>query len=140
MDRLTILSCREIEAAMIVDDRLPHHLARAVSTLPHQQREAWVLHHVYAMTERETARAMDCSVAATQLHLQGAQKHVSQALAGNGDSAAETLRRYSLSLDVPQFYFADLGRRSSRRRLRIAIAVLAVAAAAGMLMFWLGRR
>ena len=62
LDRLTVLRSREIRPGRIDDAALGPAVAAALSALSAQQREAWVLRHVYRSPFRETARAMDCSI------------------------------------------------------------------------------
>src|SRR4030095_11058661 len=73
MDRLTVLRSREVKPAMLVHELAPPEMAEALANLTPQQREAWVFARVYHVPEREVARAMDCSVTATQRHLELAE-------------------------------------------------------------------
>jgi hypothetical protein len=137
MDRLTVLRSREISPAVIANDHVPMEVAEALAGLTDQQREAWVFARVYGLAEREMAKAMDCSVTATQRHLEKAEETMAARLGKGAGGAATSLREYSMSLDVPEFYRA---RRRRRRRLRLAaMLILAGAAAAGLIVLarWL---
>ncbi len=56
-------------------------LVTALRKLPHQQREAFLLNHGEAFTDRQLGIAMDCSVEAAATHLRGAHE-VLRPLAG----------------------------------------------------------
>jgi hypothetical protein len=121
MDRLTVLRSREIEAATLVDDQVPHRVAAALASLERQQREAWVFARIYRLAPREAAKAMDCSVTAASRHLERADDAIRAALGDQAGEAAESLVRFSMSLDVPEFYRK---RRALRRRLRWGIRLI----------------
>ncbi|MHC4217152.1 MAG: hypothetical protein ACYSU7_01730 [Planctomycetota bacterium] len=125
LDRLTILRSREIEPAVIDDDRVPPPLARALAELPEQAREAWVLTHPYRLSLRETSRAMDCSTTATGRHLERAEQTLTSAL-GDAAEAAEQVLAYSESLSIPAFYRARQRRREQTRRVLVALALFAL--------------
>lgn len=132
LDRLTILRSREIRSGEWGKTGLAPEQAAAVRSLTRQQREAWVLNHVYKMQPREVARAMDCSVRAVQVHLTSAESAVERALPVDPASLGTALLHYSRTLDVPSFYRASRARRSSRRRVtRLLVALLLAAAAIG---------
>jgi hypothetical protein len=135
LDRLTVLRSREVEAARIVDERVDPASAGALAALSAQQREAWVLARLYRCGERETARAMDCSVTAVRLHLAQADRAMGAAGAPPPEAVAQALRDYTLTLDVPEFY-----RAARRRRARIRLAFrLALAGVAIMGLLALAR-
>jgi hypothetical protein len=130
MDRLTVLRSREIKPAVLVSDHVPVAVAEALASLTAQQREAWVFSRVYQMDSREMARAMDCSVTATQRHIEQADSLMGErvgTVAGAGEGA---LRTYSMSLDVPRFYRID---RRRRARTRAALKWMVIGAAAILL-------
>jgi len=128
LDRLTALRSREIRDRRLEAPEVPGELAEALNALTRQQREAWVFHHVYRMMSRDMAKAMDCSVRAIQHHLVAAESIMNESLKGDVDDAARTLLRYSMRLDVPEFYRREVRRRSVvRRMVTIAIAVAIVA-------------
>lgn len=143
-DRLTILRTRELlasmpksTAAIIVDDALPHDIARALAHLEPQQREAWVLMRVYRMTDRETARTMDCSATATARHVELAESALREARGRErAEAAAEAVRTYAMSIDVPPFH----RRRIRRRRQMRLLAWLAIPVAIAVLALWLWQR
>jgi hypothetical protein len=137
MDRLTVLRSREIRPATLVSDEVPLGVATALQALPAQQREAWVFARVYQTPPREMSRAMDCSSTAAERHLQLASAAMARVAGGADADAARSFLRYSMSLDVPEFYRAAQRRR---RRLRLAmllvvIGILALAIAA-LAMWW----
>jgi DNA-directed RNA polymerase specialized sigma24 family protein len=134
LDRLTILRSREMAAGTLVSDLVPSELASALGSLPAQPRESWVLARVFATPLRETARAMDCSVTATKLHLAQADS-VMDAAATDRQAAIEPWRRYAASLEVPEF-FRESRQRMARRR-RVVVAAAFVVVAAGMLVVML---
>jgi hypothetical protein len=128
MDRLAVLRSREIEPGMIVAENLPQNLAKALSQLTSQQREAWVLTKVYRMPRRDAAKAMDCSVNAAEQHLNHAEATMGMAASGGGqEAAAKALLEYSMSLDVPGFY------RAQRRQRRVTSLVVRLLILAAML-------
>jgi hypothetical protein len=158
LDRLTVLRCREAGAARrrrgLIRRRPsgpgaaptgsgpPPADARAalaaLAGLPDQPREAWVFCRLYELPPREAARAMDCSRTATERHLAQADEHLARRRGGASPAAvAETLRAYTLSLDVPEIH-RDAQRL--RRRLRIGryllLALLLAGAAAAVIVWW----
>ncbi len=124
LDRLTVLRSREICPGRIDDAALSPAVAAALAALSAQQREAWVLRHVYRTPFRETARAMDCSNTATRRHLKRAEESMNATLADDATQAGEVLLRYSLSLDVPPFYHRRRERRARRRQLMLLAGTL----------------
>lgn len=137
LDRLTVLRSRETGRATIVDAAVPPAVASALASLPIQQREAWVFTHVYRVPQRETARAMDCSVTATTRHLQMAEPAMAAPASDPPKMAANALLKYSMSLEVPAFWRAQRRRRQTMRRLRLAIVVGLVLAAMILALTWL---
>jgi hypothetical protein len=113
MDRLTVLHSRESAHVPLSGEGVPARAAGALAALPGQQREAWVLARVYRLPLRETARAMDCSVTATERHLHAADGAMGAAAHGDADAAAAALLRYSMTLD------AEPAPRSERWRWRL---------------------
>ncbi|NNM26311.1 MAG: hypothetical protein HKO59_10075 [Phycisphaerales bacterium] len=137
IDRLTVLRAREVRGGgMIVDPRVPVPVAQALADLPGQAREAWVLGHVYRLEPRALARAMDCSRTAALRHLDQAQAALTPA-----EEAANALRAYAATLEVPAFY-RDARRRRRWRRLVVRICVALVAAAGCVVLagWWWSRR
>jgi hypothetical protein len=112
LDRLTVLRSREIKPGRIVADGVRPEIAAALEGLSPQQREAWVFHHVYRMDARDAAKAMDCSHVAAERHLAAADDVVMRAIGGSHGAGAMLLK-YTMSLDVPEFY-----RMRARRRMR----------------------
>ncbi|NNF43305.1 MAG: hypothetical protein HKN62_09700, partial [Phycisphaerales bacterium] len=108
----------------------------ALADLPGQAREAWVLGHVYRLEPRALARAMDCSRTAVLRHLDQAQAALTPA-----EEAANALRAYAATLEVPAFY-RDARRRRRWRRLVVRICVALVAAAGCVVLagWWWSRR
>lgn len=127
MDRLTVLRSREIATATLVHELVPAPIAEGMASLSPQQREAWVFANVYRVPEREIARAMDCSVTATQRHLELARSAFAARLKPGDADPAATLLRYSMSIDVPRFYHMQ---RQRRRHWRVAIIIIGGIAAA----------
>lgn len=123
MDRLTVLRSREVRPGVLDAESVPGGVSRALAELSPQQREAWVLARVYRIPMRELSRAMDCSVTATQRHLDVADGAMKIATDGRMHEAAEQLLAYSMSLDVPAFY---RDRRRRRRILQLAVAGLVI--------------
>lgn len=115
LDRLTILSCRNARPTALSDEEISHSAAEALANLRPQQREAWVLMHVYRLSPRDAARSMDCSVTATRRHLEQAEQQMRTTLGARADShAAGAMLRYSMRLDVPEVFHIQ-----QRRRKRI---------------------
>jgi hypothetical protein len=144
MDRLTVLRSREIPGATLVSDLVPQPLSRALAALTPQQREAYVLVCVFRTSQRETARAMDCSTTAVQRHLQLAEQCLAGALGQVAPDASRTLLAYSQTLDVPAFYRqAREQQRRVRRMLTVTLLVVSAAAlliAGAWLAHWLEQR
>lgn len=136
LDRLTVLRSREMAPAIIVDDDLPPRLAATLGELPPQQREAWIFARVYQCTDRETARAMDCSVTAGARHLERAEAALAAALGPEASDAAPRLLQFSMRLDVPPVYRRRLARRRRMRRLLRLLAILAAAAGLIAALIW----
>jgi hypothetical protein len=124
MDRLTVLRSREIASRPLRSDVVPAAIAEAIARLPPQQREAWVFSRVYQLQDRELAKAMDCSVTATRLHLNNAEQTVIRWLGADAAHAADSLLRYSMSLEVPGIYRVL---RDRKRRFRKAIRIVGIA-------------
>lgn len=124
LDRLTVLRSRELRPGMIVADGVDSAVAEALADLSSQCREAWIFARVYRMPLRTMARAMDCSVGATERHLEQAESAMRESL--GRDLAAEApkmLLEYSMTLDVPDFYRAQQRRRRIVRLLLWALVV-----------------
>jgi hypothetical protein len=136
LDRLTVLRAREIEPARIADPAVPPAAARALTAMPGQAREAWVLTHTYRLGLRGASRAMDCSTTATARHLQQAERALAAALGDAVETARERLLAYSMALTVPAFYRA---RRRRRRQLGRLVVALALAAIIALVMWAAGR-
>jgi hypothetical protein len=136
MDRLTLLRSREIAPALLVDELVPRDVAGVLCGMPTQQREAWVFSRVYQMPQREASRAMDCSVTATGRHLELADA----AFAAGGvqsEVAADVMLKYSMGLDVPEFYRAAQRQRGRQRRLLWWSAIIVVVIAIiGLIVWW----
>jgi hypothetical protein len=127
MDRLAVLRSREITPATLVHENIPPPISEALAILNPQQREAWIFARVYRVPDREMARAMDCSVTASQRHLELAEKAMAERLGATASAAPAALLAYSMSLDVPSFYRVE---QSRRRNTRMALIIVAAAAAA----------
>ena len=136
LDRLTILRCREIEPARLMDDAVPRPVAAALATMPAQPREAWVLTHAYRVPRRETARAMDCSVTATDRHLEHGEAVMAKALGNGADAAAGTVLDYSMALHVPGYYRQRVERRRRRRLVLMAVGLLSLVAGVLWVISW----
>jgi RNA polymerase sigma factor (sigma-70 family) len=97
----TVLACRDnaVRLSELTDDLLisannaadAAYLAfvRALRSLPHQQREAILLHHGERLSARQLGIAMDCSVQAAAAHLRQASDTL-QTVAGNDCAALMT--------------------------------------------------
>ncbi|MCP3903769.1 MAG: hypothetical protein GY715_09055 [Planctomycetes bacterium] len=129
IDRLTVLRSREVRAAAIRDDAVGPETADAVAALDRQPREAWVFTRVYRLGPRELARAMDCSVTASQRHLERADRAMRDALGGRAAEAPPVLLGFSHALEVPAFYRADQASRRRRRLVLVATVVIVLVAA-----------
>lgn len=102
LDRLTVLRCREVRSRPIEFANIPRSARRALARLPAQQREAYVLRHVYQADPRAASRAMDCSLAAANRHLELAERTLLDSLGGEWRAAAQSLLQYSLQIDAPK--------------------------------------
>ena len=137
LDRLTVLRSREIKPAAIVDDLVPQLLSQALASLTPQQREAWVFTRVYRLTGRETASAMDCSVQATQRHLEQADAAMQRPdPVTSANDPTQALLSYSMSLDVPNFYRIERRRRRHTRLALLALGIAGAAIAIAALVLW----
>lgn len=125
MDRLTVLRSRELKPGRLAVASVPGAAAEALASLTAQQREAWVFEHVYRLPRRDVAKAMDCSVTATDRHLHLAEAAVAQRLGDAVQGAVEAMLSYSMTLDVPAFYRAARNRRRQRRLLMMVGAAIA---------------
>jgi hypothetical protein len=139
MDRLTVLRSREVKPAILVHELAPPEMAEALAKLTPQQREAWVFARVYHVPEREVARAMDCSVTATQRHLELAETALAARLGQRLSAAPATLLRYSMSIDVPQFYRIQRLRQGHWRMALMIIAAAIAALLIGAALVWWSR-
>lgn len=143
LDRLTVLRSREITPGSLPADALDADAAGALASLAAQPREAWLLARTYGLTQRETARAMDCSVTATARHVERADDVMARTLGGpDGPShavagAIEALRAYSTSLQLPQQYVARQRRRRRRKQLLAMVLLVALALAVMAIADWL---
>ncbi len=124
MDRLTVLRSRELKPGRLAIEAVPARAAEALASLTAQQREAWVFEHVYRVRRRDAARAMDCSVTASDRHLQLAEAAMTQQLGDAAQGAVEAMLSYSMTLDVPAFYRAGRDRRRRRRLLMMVGAAI----------------
>ncbi len=143
LDRLTVLRSREITPCALQADALDADAAGALASLAAQSREAWLLARTYGLTQRETARAMDCSVTATARHVERADDVMSRTLGGPDEpchgvaGAIEALRAYSKSLQLPQQYLARQRRRRRRKQLLAMVLLVALALAVMAIADWL---
>jgi len=134
LDRLTVLRSREIKPGRIVADGVRPEIAAALAVLAPQQREAWVFQHVYRMDVRDAARAMDCSHVAAERHLAAADDAVMKAVGGSHGAGAMLLK-YTMSLDVPEFYRAAARRRRQWRWVkRLVLIILLLGAIIGAVL------
>lgn len=122
LDRLTVLRSREIKPGRIVADGVRSEIAAALAGLSPQQREAWVFAHVYRMDVRDASKAMDCSHIAAERHLAAADDGVLKAVGGSHGAGAALLK-YTMTLDVPEFYRARARRRRQWRWVKRLILV-----------------
>ncbi len=138
LDRLTILRCRELarsngvgEGATLVAEGVPTRLTEALGRMPAQQREAWVLTRVYRLPERESARAMDCSVTALRRHVERADGRVATAFGApkeapaGVESALEALRRWTSHQELPDDWIRRRRGREQRSRIGLLVAIAA---------------
>jgi len=137
MDRLTVLRSREIVPATLVAETIPPAMASALAGLTPQQREAWVFARVYRAPDREAARAMDCSLTASQRHLELAEQAMDAKLGATASAARTAVLAYSMQLDVPGFYRVQRRRRQhARLATLLAVAALAAMVIAAILLWW----
>ncbi len=139
MDRLAVLRSREVKAIPLADECISTAVCGAIGLLNIQQREAWVLARVYGMEPREMARAMDCSVTATQRHLQQADDLVAGRLQSRAADAARRVLEFSMSLDVPAFHRVQQAHRKKAKRMMVALAMgLAMSIVFAIVLWWFG--
>jgi hypothetical protein len=139
MDRLTVLRSREIKPATIVSDLVPEKIAAGLSSLSPQQREAYIFSRVYRLNDREISRAMDCSVTATQRHLEQADAAMAEKLGNDASHAAATLRAYTMAIDVPWYYHVQRRRQRHARQALMLLGFVAIAMLIAALFMWWSR-
>lgn len=143
LDRLTVLRSREITPGALHAPALNADAAGALASLAAQPREAWLLARTYGLTQRETARAMDCSVTAIARHVERADEVMARTLGGSEGpghgvvGAIEALRAYSDSLQLPQHYVARQRRLGRRKRVLAMVLLVALALAVMAIADWL---
>lgn len=136
MDRLTVLRSREITSATLVHENVPQAIASTLASLSQQQREAWIFARVYRMEVREMSKAMDCSTAATQRHLEQADATLQQKLGVAASKAPQIVLSYSMTLEVPPFYRVQRRRKRRLKAVGIVLGVALLVALAAALYFW----
>lgn len=127
LDRLTVLRSREQQHSAMRLPGLDELESAALAELSPQQREAWVFLGVYAMDERSTARAMDCSFRAVRQHHEQAVAALRSRIGEGIDALPARLRDALLQVEVPQFFRAA---RRRHQRTRLTLTILLIAAAA----------
>jgi hypothetical protein len=138
LDRLTILRCREATAGPLPTAVLPADAAGAIAGLAAQPREAWILIRAYGLPLRETARSMDCSVTATKVHIELADRRMASVLDGQGIAAAiDALRAYSRSLQLPEHYAINRERRRRNGRVLTLIGLILLVVLLMVIVDWL---
>lgn len=144
LDRLIIQTARTLAPPRVPDSPgldMPQPAAaalRALRSLPHQPREAWVLSRVDELDELRMGQAMDCSRMAARNHLESAQASMAAILGTDLDAAATDLRRFADSLDPGPIMrlHRDARRKRTLRKLGLIAAVIGLMALAGLLA-WL---
>lgn len=145
LDRMVIMRAREYQPPL--EDQAAHpgaelgqppadaatHALLLARTLPRQAMESWLLRHVDQMDDREIAKAMDCSMTALLRHLDVAEAHMREHLAGHFDHGTAALRDRTNQLDpmpeIERFEAARRRRQLIRRAgLLILLAILVAAA------------
>ncbi len=138
LDRLTILCSREVTAGPLPAEALPADAAGAIAGLAAQPREAWLLIRAYGLPIRETARSMDCSVTATKVHIELADRRMAAMLDGHGVAAAiEALRAYSKRLQLPEHYAVNKERRRRKGRVLTLVGLILVVVVLMAVVDWL---
>ena len=134
LDRLTVLRSREARRTAPDSPLVDAPIRHALGSMPRQQLESWVFHRVFQLPLREMSRAMDCSVTATERHLDLAEDMLEKEAGVGASSRATTqVRQWILGIDVPVVYRRRMVRkRRTRLALRIAgiVLILAVIGAA----------
>jgi DNA-directed RNA polymerase specialized sigma24 family protein len=126
---------------LLADGGPPEFVAfvKALRTLPHQQAEAFLLHHGEHLADRSLATAMDCSTAAAAQHLTGAHDALrpigGEQFAAFVERIAERHRALTPADDVLEpsvrgYVAAAIRPRRIRRLVRIALFLAVVACAA----------
>jgi hypothetical protein len=138
LDRLTILRSREAPAGPLPAEVLPADAAGAIAGLAAQPREAWMLIRAYGLPLRETARSMDCSVTATKVHIEFADRRMAAVLDGAGIAAAiDALRAYSSSLQLPEHYAVNRERRRRNGRVLTLVGLILAVVVLMAVVDWL---
>jgi DNA-directed RNA polymerase specialized sigma24 family protein len=156
----TILASRRVQLAAVDsrDDALidtanassSEYVAfiHAIRSLPHQQKEAFILHHAEKCDARTRSVAMDCSTVATDTHLTAATKAI-QTIAGEKFESlvAELARVYAAlsptaKLVVPRMNWIVRRYVWPRRIARLIAWIFTLSVAAGLawLTWWVYQR
>ena len=121
LDRLTVLRSREAKRTAPESTVVDEPIRKVLGSMPRQQLESWVFHRVFQLPLREMSRAMDCSVTATERHLDLAEDALERdAGVGASSTATTQIRQWILGVDVPVVYRRRMQRK---RRARLAIRV-----------------
>lgn len=111
---------------------------RALVSLPHQPREAWVLSLLDELDELRMSQAMDCSRTAARNHLGAGTEQMRAILGADLDASAAALRAFADTLDPGPILRQErqARRHAARRRLAQLAAVTGLIALLGLLA-WL---
>jgi cbb3-type cytochrome oxidase cytochrome c subunit/predicted DNA-binding protein (UPF0251 family) len=139
LDRLTLLRTRETAPTCRPIPGIDPTASEALAALPAQQREAWVLVHVYGVGDRDAARTMDCSNTAFRRHLEQAEDTMRPAVGDHEAAVVEGLIAYTLALQPPKVK----GRRWPRKfpiKQILGVIVLILIVAALVFIVWRARK
>lgn len=129
LDRLIVLRAREASASASRPPRaaLPGFsddaaaVLDALTRLPEQPREAWVLTRLDELDAMHVSRAMDCSRTAAAHHLAAADEAMRAALGARLDPCVAAARSAADALDLGPIIAGHRDRLRRRRRLRAAL-------------------
>jgi len=111
--------------------------ARAVATLPHQHREAWLLATIEGWPMRLVGASMDLSQTAAMNHLNAAKKQLGSLVGDSGDLEAKMIEVHRATTMPSGLIDKAVARRVRRRAFRrlkqILILLLAIAFCFGCL-------
>ncbi|HWB20208.1 MAG TPA: sigma factor-like helix-turn-helix DNA-binding protein [Phycisphaerales bacterium] len=140
MDRLTVLSARELAGARFEGSKNVNQYVAAVAGLTSQQREAWTFCRLYGLNAREAAKAMDCSWKAVQSHLTSAEHALAGLLGDEDRSQCEAVvLAESVQTDVPEVVIHRARVTRLAKKASKSILIIAAIGVLTLIFIWCRR-